>query len=177
MSNRGSVEVKKSEGVECARLPVQEIERKWIVSELPQNIANWRGKEILQGYIVADPNGPEVRIRQKGDRYFQTIKSDGVLVRLEGEVELTKEQFDVLWPFTEGRRIEKTRYAVDTDEGRIELDVYKGALEGLIIAEVEFESTRASSQFTPPSWFGQEVTDDRRYKNKNLALQARLPQE
>lgn len=147
----------------------QEVERKWLVTELP-DLSGLKGKEVIQGYIAVTSDGTEVRVRQKGDKYFQTIKSDGGLVRGEIEIELTKEQYDDLWQATAGRRLEKTRYEIGLDGARIELDVYKGALTGLIVAEVEFPSVLDSKKFLPPTWLGEEVTEDKRYKNKNLAL-------
>ena len=155
-----------SEGLSVS---TQEVERKWLVTELP-DLTGLKGKEVIQGYIAVTSDGTEVRVRQKGDKYFQTIKSDGGLVRGEIEVELRKEQYDDLWQATAGRRLEKTRYEIGLDGAKIELDVYKGSLTGLIVAEVEFPSVRDSEKFLPPGWFGQEVTEDKRYKNKNLAL-------
>lgn len=153
-------------------LSTREVERKWLVTELPE-LTGLRGKEVRQGYIAVTPDGTEVRVRQKGDEYFQTIKSDGGLVRLELEIELTSAQYDVLWQATPGRRLEKTRYEIALDGAKIELDVYKGDLAGLVVVEVEFASVRDSEKFLPPAWFGPEVTEDKRYKNKNLAQQGR----
>jgi adenylate cyclase len=150
-------------------ISTQEIERKWVVVELP-DVSGLKGKEIRQGYIAVTSDGTEVRLRQKGERYFQTIKSEGGLVRNEIEVELTQAQYDELWHVTVGRRLEKTRYEIPFDSMTIELDVYKGSLVGLYLAEVEFGSVRDSEKFSPPAWFGREVTEDKRYKNKNLAL-------
>ena len=155
-----------SEGLSVS---TQEVERKWLVTELP-DLTGLKGKEVIQGYIAVTSDGTEVRVRQKGDKYFQTIKSDGGLVRSEIEIELTKAQYDDLWQATAGRRLEKTRYEIGLNGAKIELDVYKGALTGLIVAEVEFPSVRDSEKFSQPAWFGQEVTEDKRYKNKNLAL-------
>ena len=56
-----------------------------------------------------------------------------------------------------------------------ELDEFAGKLAGLRIVEVEFESREAAAAFTPPPWFGEEITDDPRYLNANLALHG-LPQ-
>ena len=52
----------------------------------------------------------------------------------------------------------------------LELDVYEGSLAGLVVAEVEFETTEESQRFSPPDWFGKEVTEDKYYKNSHLAL-------
>ena len=154
-----------AEGIAARRA---EIERKFLVASLP-DLSSLSGEEILQGYISTVADCAEVRVRQKGSKYFQTIKSEGGLKRREIEVEISKEQFDSLWPETEGRRLNKTRYEIPYDGVTIELDVYGGELEGLAVAEVEFETEQESVRFTPPSWFGQEVTNDRAFRNKSLA--------
>jgi len=160
-------EVKPAEGLTIAS---KEIERKWLIQRELPDLCGIKCKEVIQGYIAVTSDGTEVRVRQKGENYFQTIKSDGGLVRGEIEIELSKEQFDTLWQATEGRRLEKTRYEIDYNGAKIELDVYKGALLGLVVAEVEFTSVRDSETFVPPLWFGKEVTDNKGFKNKNLAL-------
>ncbi len=52
----------------------------------------------------------------------------------------------------------------------MELDVFGGALEGLLIAEVEFESEAESQDFEPPDWLSDEITGDHRYMGQRLAL-------
>ena len=66
----------------------QEIERKWLVRDLPR-LEELKGDRILQGYLAISSDGPEVRIRRKGDTYFETIKSQGGLSRDEIEVEIS----------------------------------------------------------------------------------------
>jgi CYTH domain-containing protein len=144
-----------------------EIERKFLVDELPP--AMDRGEPIVQGYVSAEGE-TEVRLRRKGKRYFETIKSGVGLTRHELEVELTQEQFDTLWSATEGRRVEKTRHTMEHGAVMLELDIYHGHLQGLITVEAEFPSVAAAEAFTPPDWFGTELTDDLRYSNRNLAL-------
>ncbi len=158
---------------ESVQLPAAssvEIERKWSVVELPC-LVTVPGEAIRQGYTSITKDGVEVRVREKGHRYFQTIKGDGELIRTEVEFPLERDQFDALWPRTEGRRIEKTRYAVPHNGANIEIDVYHGSLQGLVVAEVEFSSLQEAEQFVPPAWFGREVTNDKRYKNKTLAVE------
>ena len=147
-----------------------EIERKFIVTETPPGLAGYPHEAIRQGYLALDPDGTEVRIRQKGERFFQTLKRGGGLQRLEVEILLTRAQFETLWPLTEGRRVEKIRYDIAFEDHVIELDVYDGALTGLLTAEVEFASLEASAAFRPPPWLNREITEDKRYKNKNLAV-------
>jgi len=148
----------------------QELERKFLVKELPADLENYPKNEIIQGYLIITDNDIEVRIRKKGDKYFETVKAGSGLVRQESEKEITKETFFDHWPLTEGKRVEKVRYEILFNGKLIELDIYSGGLEGLAVAEVEFESEEESVSFEPPSWFGEEVTHDERYKNKNLAL-------
>jgi CYTH domain-containing protein len=127
--------------------------------------------DIRQGYVSIAEDGAEVRIRQKGDKYFQTKKSGTGKVRTEEEKEITQDEFESLWPTTEGRTVEKTRYKIPIEGGMIELDIYKGdRLNGLVTAEIEFKSQEDSEKFVPPDWLSNEVTTDQRYKNQSLAL-------
>ena len=148
-----------------------EIERKFLISNAP--IPGQQPSPIHQGYITVGSDGTEVRLRRKGGRYFQTIKQGSGLSRRETEVELTQWQFETLWPQTEGRRVVKDRYEIPYRGRMIELDVFHGRLEGLIVAEVEFDSVRDSESFIAPNWFGEDVTDDPRYRNRSLALDGR----
>lgn len=148
-----------------------EIERKFLIDALPDDLHRFPFKEISQGYIAVTPDGSEVRLRNKGGRFYQTVKTGNGKVRSEGETVLSEEQFLTFWPFTEGRRVEKARYEICLEQGvTVELDVFSGQCEGLVTAEVEFTSEEASNAFKPPPWFGREVTEDSAFKNKNLAL-------
>lgn len=147
-----------------------EIERKFLVKQLPDGLQQYPLTQITQGYLAITEDGTEVRLRKKGDRYFQTVKSGFGLQRNEAEIEISKDQFDKLWSMTEGKRIEKVRYEIEHSGMKIELDIYSGTLEGLIVAEVEFPSIEQANLFIPPNWFGREVTEDERYKNRNLVL-------
>lgn len=148
-----------------------EIERKWLVSEPPAEALAVAGEEIDQGYLAIAADGTEVRLRRRDRRCFLTVKSPGGLVRGEREVDISTEQFAELWPATEGRRVEKVRRVLHAGDGiRIELDVYRGALTGLIVAEVEFAETKAADGFEAPAWFGREVTGEAPYKNQRLAV-------
>jgi CYTH domain-containing protein/8-oxo-dGTP pyrophosphatase MutT (NUDIX family) len=149
-----------------------EIERKYLVRTafFLDRLDSFPHFKIFQGYAVVGQDGREVRLRAVGDKYFLTVKGAGHLSRFETEITITQEQFDALWPATDGRQIEKTRYKINYHDSVIDLDVYEGKLQGLVTAEVEFPSEEASMEFTPPQWFGDEVTHDDRYKNMHLAL-------
>ena len=81
----------------------------------------------------------EIRLRRKGERFYQTVKQGKGVQRTEVEVELSRAQFDTLWPLTAGKRVEKVRYEIPEGIWTIELDVYRRHLKGLVVAEVEFE--------------------------------------
>jgi adenylate cyclase len=150
-----------------------EIERKFLVTSLPEAMDRYPHERIIQGYVVVGADGSEVRLRRKGQKYVETVKLGRGEVRSELEIELTATQFDTLWEATSGRRIEKTRYEVPHAGRTVEVDVYHGELAGLVIAECEFASAEESRRFVPPGWFGREVTDDPEYKNQSLALHGR----
>jgi CYTH domain-containing protein len=147
-----------------------EIERKWVLDGLP-DLEGRERKRVEQGYVALDHEGAEVRVRRAGDALTLTVKSAPGLVRVEEELPLTEAQFESLWELTRGRRVVKTRHLVPLGDGLVvELDVYEGALSGLVTAEVEFPSEAASSSFAPPEWLGDEVTGDKRYANRALAV-------
>lgn len=147
-----------------------EIERKYLVRRVPAAVEQLPGSTIRQGYVAAPEGGIELRVRHKGERFFQTVKMGAGLARTEIEIELSREQFDQLWPYTENRRIGKTRYTLPLGEHSAEIDRFEGRLSGLILVEVEFPSVEASHRFRPPEWFGREVTEDGRYTNSQLAV-------
>jgi len=153
----------------------KEIERKWIVKTIP-DLTGCKRIEIDQGYLAIGADGTEVRIRRKGSQYFQTVKTDGSMVRTEIEIEISSEQYAKLWPATVGRRAQKVRFELPFNGLMIEVDVYGSSLAGLIIAEAEFPSPTDAARFDPPDWLAIEVTDDPRYKNKNLATSGRPAQ-
>jgi adenylate cyclase len=151
-----------------------EIERKFLVDEPPE-LSGGEFSEIEQGYLALadDEGGAEVRLRRRGEKRTLTVKSAGAEVREEEEIELDAEGFDRLWRLTEGRRLGKRRYLIEHGELEIELDVYTGGLEGLMVAEVEFPDEDAAREFDPPKWFGDEVTGKREYLNETLATKGR----
>lgn len=157
----------------------REIERKFRVNPdaLPFSLDAGAASRIVQGYLaVEEARAREVRIRNRDGHYTLTTKTGHGEVRGEGEVALSAEQFQTLWPFTEGRRIAKTRYEIDLAELTAELDIYASRHTGLAVVEVEFPDEVAARRFDPPDWFGDEVTDNAAYKNQQLALIGRRPE-
>jgi len=143
-----------------------EIERKFLIPKLPDDLASYPSVHIWQGYLCARPT---VRIRKAGGVYTLTYKGKGHMAREEYNLPLTPRSFEHLAEKIDGIPIEKTRYRIPLDPYTIELDVFEGAHEGIWMAEVEFPSIEEAERFIPPAWFGPEVTHDHRYHNVWLA--------
>lgn len=160
-----------------------EIEKKYRVKYLPEGYEAYPCKEIEQGYLCENP---VVRIRKSNEEYILTYKSkfgmEGTsettaIVNHEVEVPLNKEGYEHLKGKTDGNLIVKKRYLIPLKgmsnadvavELKAELDVFEGCLAGLMIVEVEFDSEQSAGEFIPPEWFGEDVTFDKRYANKNM---------
>jgi adenylate cyclase len=146
-----------------------EIERKFVLDGKPEWLDDYESARIEQGYLAIVEGETEVRVRRKDGQAVLTVKQGAGEVRREEEIELTGDQFEALWPLTEGRRVAKRRYEVPYEGLTIEIDVFEGPLSGIVTAEVEFDSEEASAAFEPPEWLGREVTGDPKYANESLA--------
>ncbi|MDY6820460.1 MAG: adenylate cyclase [Deferribacterota bacterium] len=146
-----------------------EIEKKYLVKNIPLDLRKYECIDIVQGYIAVEEGFSEVRVRI-GKKHSLTVKSYHTNYRFEKELLVSKKDSLELMKFCSSRTVSKKRYIIPYDDYVIELDIYKGKLEGLIIAEVEFKSEEELLRFKKPDWFEKDVTDDKRYKNKNLAI-------
>lgn len=98
------------------------------------------------------------------------------MTREEYNLPLTKEAYEHLKPKTDGIFIEKTRYVIPIENHlNIELDIFHGAHEGLILAEVEFPDEDTANKYQPPAWFSEEVTFSSEYHNSSLSQRPILP--
>jgi len=147
----------------------REIERKFLVRKLPDDLTSYPSRELAQGYLVSMDDGLQVRLRKSGERHLLTFKRGTGNVREEREIELSAEQFNTLWPATERKRLVKTRYEIPLGKRVVEIDIYHDRHEGLVVAEVEFDEEEAARNFQPPDWLGDDVTGDPRYSNQLLA--------
>ena len=145
-----------------------EIERKFLIKEKPFSIAK-RSLKINQGYIINEKS-KVIRVREKGDDYFLTIKGNNIgISRLEYDFPISKEDAkELIFHFCKTTLIEKTRHYIEHEEHTWEVDEFHGKNNGLIVAEIELESE--DEKFEKPDWVGEEVTQDDRYYNMNLAI-------
>lgn len=151
---------------------MKEIERKFLLASVPAGVRDWA--PIEQGYLVVGTDSA-VRVRRQGDRCWLTCKQGHGTVRDEWEVALTADQWETLWPATVAARVEKSRGRLDVGGVPAVVDVFHGALEGLVLAEVEFGTEEDARAFVPPAWMAHDVTDDPRYGNRALAVDGLPP--
>lgn len=152
-----------------AKIALHEIERKFLLKKLPAKLESYHHGTIAQGYLAIEPGGLQVRLRRRGAICTLTFKRKHGIGREEREVRISRAQYNALWPATVGRRLSKIRYDVPWKNHIIEIDVYTGRHEGLVVAEVEFSDEKKCQNFKPPSWFGAEITGRSRYSNVRMA--------
>ena len=144
-----------------------EIERKFLVKQIPEGCTSFPCRQIEQAYLNTDP---VVRVRRDNDDYYLTYKGKGLLSREEYNLPLTKESYEHLKEKIDGRLITKKRYVIPLKDSLfIELDIFSGDLAPLMLAEVEFPDKETANHFTPPKWFGEDVTFSSSYHSSTLS--------
>ncbi len=148
-----------------------EIEKTFLVKDIPFDLSPFLSEIIHQGYISSTPS--PLRIRQKGSKFELTkkipLKEGDFSSAEEININLTQYEFDKLWPLVE-KSLEKIRYRIPLANNlTAELDVYQGNLKGLMFVEVEFSSETEMNHFTPPDWFGTDITQEKFSANSFLA--------
>ena len=159
-----------------------EIERKYTLITIPENLQEYPCKLIEQCYLNIDP---VVRIRREDNEFYLTYKGSGMLAREEYNLQLTEEAYYHMREKADGNIIAKKRYLIplknpqfkegypQPPEGytlTIELDVFEAPFFPLTMAEVEFGSKEAAEGFIPPEWFDEDVTYRKEYHNAYMAL-------
>lgn len=145
-----------------------EIERKFLIKQLPADLKTYPFRLLEQGYLNTDP---VVRVRKEDDEYYLTYKGKGFLAREEYNLPLNADAYAHLIGKADGNIIRKKRYRIPIDGTglTIELDIFDAPFAPLILAEVEFESIDQAQGFVPPEWFGEDVTENREYSNSYLS--------
>ncbi len=144
-----------------------EIERKFLIRNLPEELDAYPHAEIEQAYLCTEP---VIRIRKRDDTYILTYKGAGLMAREEHEFPLTNAAYEHLREKSDGFAITKTRYFIpDADGLTIELDIFSGCFAGFVMAEVEFPDMETANAYVMPDWFLKEVTTDSRFHNARLS--------
>ena len=148
---------------------MEEIERKFLVTNTDFISESNSNNRIVQGYLNSDPSRT-VRVRIKGEQGFLTIKGKGNAsgtTRFEWEKEIDVAETESLLLLCEKGIIDKIRYEILVGKHTFEVDVFSGENQGLVMAEVEL--SEENEFFEKPKWLGIEVTGDKRYFNSYLS--------
>jgi len=145
-----------------------ETERKFLVKNDAWRAAVKDSRRLVQGYVAIDGQ-TIVRVRLDGERAWLTLKGpqDGV-TRPEFEYEIPKPDAEALMGLCLGRVVEKVRHRVPVGAHLWEIDEFRGANDGLVVAEVELGQPEEA--FNRPGWLGDEVSEDARFFNASLSL-------
>ncbi len=144
-----------------------EIERKFLVRGDGWRALADEGTAIRQGYLSGSERG-SVRVRISGGSASLNIKSATLGVRrLEFDYPIPLADAEqMLELLCDGPLIEKIRYRIPAGRHVWEVDLFSGANEGLVVAEIEL--AHESESFPLPEWIGEEVSHDPRYYNTCL---------
>ena len=144
-----------------------ETERKFLESKIPDDLSQYKCRQIEQGYLSTSP---VVRVRRDNDEYYLTYKGSGLMTHEEYNLPLTEESYEHLLSKADGNIITKKRYEIPDTSGKlIELDIFEGVFSGTVLAEVEFDSVEEAQKYTPPEWFKEDETYDQAYHNSNMS--------
>ncbi len=163
-----------------------EIERKFLIKEMPGGLEEYACHHIEQAYLTTDP---VIRVRKElifskakddepsMEKYTLTYKGKGLLAREEHELPLTSEAYNTLKSKADGNVIAKKRYVIPIENTglKVELDCFEPPFAPLVMAEVEFPGMEEAKSFEPLSWFGEDVTNDPAYHNSTMS-RAKLSQ-
>lgn len=168
----------KQKGILC----LMEIERKYLINSLPNNIEDYTQLKIVQAYLNTSP---VIRIRKQNNDYILTYKGEGMIAREEHNLPLNASSFEHLLTKADGNVISKTRYLIPlpspcyktsveqamvfSQNLTIELDLFDAPFSPLILAEVEFQSLEEANAFIPPDWFGDDVSLNKNYHNSTMS--------
>ncbi|WP_342153058.1 CYTH domain-containing protein [Methylorubrum sp. SB2] len=144
-----------------------EIERKFLVVHDGWKAGVIGRRRLTDGLVGQFENG-KVRVRLDEERAFLTVKGERQgLGRPEFEYEIPREDGEAMLRLVcDTCLIEKTRHRVLHGGLVWEIDVYNGALDGMILAEIELE--HEAQAYAAPDWLGREVTTDPRFRQSTL---------
>ena len=159
-----------------------EIEKKYTIKTLPDNLEQYPCKIIEQAYLNTTP---VIRVRKSNEKYTLTYKGNGMMTRTEYNLPLDEPSYQHLLEKADGNIISKKRYVIPLENPcfsdgfklddeislNIELDIFAPTFAPLIMAEVEFPNEQAADAFIPPAWFDEDVTLDPKYHNSNMSKQ------
>ncbi len=141
-----------------------EQEKTYLLKSIPKNLKDYQNKEYFDIYIPQKADHPRLRIRKRGNKYEitkkQPVNEKDASRQYEFTISLTQEEFEELETNLKGKRARKIRYFYEYEGILAEIDVFQDQLEGLIIADFEFNNEVKMAEFTPPAFCLAEITQE-----------------
>lgn len=151
----------------------KEIERKFLVKNDSFKHIAQSSVIIEQGYLSRNPEAT-IRIRITNSQGYITVKSKNIgIVRSEWEYQIPEQDAREMLSLCNGLIISKTRWIVNYEKHKWEVDEFHGSLAGLILAEAELKS--ADDMLDIPPFIEKEVSGDPQYYNSNLEALSKEP--
>lgn len=145
---------------------MNEIEKKFIINKLPD--IDLGDKVTYKRYFIYSNNGVEIRVQQKGEQYeLERKEKISNLTSKKDKIIITYEEFEYFKSIST-KEIIRDSYILHENDTEISLKIYHGNFEGLIRAEVEFETEQDANNFEIPSWLGREITETKLGKDSKL---------
>lgn len=142
-----------------------EIERRFLINNLNNlDLSQYKHKHIIQDYLYKD-RFTAIRKRktviENNVSYTYTIKTKKIGISVnELENDISKDEYHSLKVNPNFNHIDKTRYIIPyINNLNIELDVFNDNFNGIILAEIEYESENQANIIQIPDWFGNEITN------------------
>jgi len=143
---------------------MEEFELTYLAKELPADLRDYPSKEVIDIYVPASTEHPVLRIRKFGSVHEitkkQPIKGGDSSHQLETTIPLTPEEFSTLSQ-VKGKKVSKTRYYYQRANTVFEFDIFRDALLGLVLVDVEFKSQEEKSVFVMPEFCLADVTQEK----------------
>ena len=141
-----------------------ELERTFLAKYLPEDLESCQSKNMHDSFIPKEARHPVLRIRKNGEKFNITRKypktEDDMSVMIEETINLSEEEYKSMQQI-DGKEHQKIRYQYPTENAKVcEIDVYQGALKGIVLVDFEFNTIEEKDNFTHPDFCLVEVTGD-----------------
>lgn len=150
-----------------------ERERRFVLKQIPGDIIVKRARRITDRYI----EGTALRLRQISEEDGRAIfkltqkisaRANGAQRGFITSMYLNQDEFWMLAQLP-SRKLSKTRYSV----APFAIDVFEATLQGLVMAEAEFDSAAAAEALVIPPFIAREVSADDRFTGGRLVRASR----
>ena len=147
-----------------------ERERVFLVKDLPIDINKYAPIAISVGDFFESNSRDALKIKQKGDKYYLIKKETNTThERMEHIIDIKAGEFNTLVKCAVQLH-RKNRYIYFYGKYKCEIDYYLDRLDGYVRVEVEFNNNEDMLNFTPPEWFGSEITEINHEIHENLGI-------